>query len=368
MKVGIVTFHFAVNYGAVLQAYASCAILRVLGHEPLIIDYRPRGALYDHYHRWDRHRFGLNAKNLSKLRLNPKFSSFRKNKLPIDPQVVFTPESLAEHALSFDAILYGSDQIWNPTMFQGAMDVGYWAASIPNTVRKVALSASFGGDLQSIESYRIEINRLAQNFDALSVREKDALNIFDENALSEGIQQLADPVVGLESWEALLEPLQLDTEFVFEFAIQPRQSFKDTSQAISRAMGLQAICSDVRFRQIRHSAKPTVLSVGQWLWSIKNARVVVTNSFHATLFSILFNTPFIFVPLEGKGGQPNPRNNRILDLLRWSGLESRIWNRDLWKHNRNKFIQVEQDAFQQANIAIAEQRCALREYLGKHLA
>lgn len=368
MKVGVVTFHFAVNYGAVLQAYASCAMLRKLGHKPLIIDYRPRGPLYDHYYRWDRHRFGLNAKNLSKLRLNPKFSSFRKNKLPIDPQVVFTPESLAEHASSFDAILYGSDQIWNPTMFQGAMDVGYWAASIPNTVLKVALSASFGGDLQSVEPYRMEINRLAQNFDALSVREKDALNIFDENGLLGGIQQLADPVVGLESWDALLEPLQLDSEFVFEFAIQPRQSFKDTSQVISSAMGLQSICSDAGLRKSRHRAKPMVLSVGQWLWSIKNARVVVTNSFHATLFSILFSTPFIFVPLEGKAGQPNPRNNRILDLLRWSGLESRMWDRDQWKLNRDTFIQVEQDTFQQANIAIAARRFALREYLGRYLA
>ena len=367
MKVGVVTFHLAVNYGAVLQAYATCAMLKELGHEPVIIDYRPSGPLYDHYHRWDLKRCGLNAQNLLKVRLNPKFARFRTLHLPVDTKIIRSPEGLASHATNFDAILYGSDQIWNPSIFQGQLDCGYWAEGVPNSVRRISLSASFGGDLQSIETYKSEINRLAQNLDALSVREKDALNIFEETALDGKIQQLADPVMGLESWDALLEPLKLTPEFVFEFAIQPRKSFKDKSQEISRAMGLQSICSDVRFRQSRHSTKPMVFSAGEWLWAIKNARMVVTNSFHATVFSILFNTPFVFVPLEGSAGQSNPRNNRILDLLQWTGLESRTWDCDKWEHNSDELIQIAEDGFQVANVAVRERRFALRSYLRTNL-
>jgi hypothetical protein len=367
MKVGVVTFHFAVNYGAVLQTYASCSMLRGLGHEPVVIDYRPRGSLYEYYHRWDFSRMGLNGQNLLKLRLNPKFSSFREHELPIDTEIINSPKELAHYSTHFDAILYGSDQIWNPSIFQGQLDSGYWAEGVSNSVRRIALSASFGGDLQSVETYKSEINRLAKNFDVLSVREKDALNIFEETALENKIQQLADPVMGLESWDALLEPLKLTSEFVFEFAIQPRKSFKDKSQGISRAMELQSICSDVRIRQGRHRAKPMVLSVGEWLWAIKNARMVVTNSFHATVFSILFNTPFVFVPLDGTAGQPNPRNNRILDLLQWTGLESRTWDCDKWEHNSDELIQIAEDGFQEANVAVRERRFALRSYLRTNL-
>ena len=110
------------------------------------------------------------------------------------------------------------------------------------------------------------------------------------------------------------------------------------------------------------------MSVGQWLWSIKNAKFIVTNSFHATVFSIIFNTSFVFVPLEGNGGQANPRNNRILDLLRWTGLESRIWDCDQWEHDPDGLIQIAEDGFQHANMAVGERRCALRGYLRTNLA
>ena len=133
-------------------------------------------------------------------------------------------------------------------------------------------------------------------------------------------------------------------------------------------MGLKSFCSDVRFWQSCHGSKPMALSVGEWLWAIKNARMVVTNSFHATVFSILFNTPFVFVPLEGTAGQPNSRNNRILDLLQWTGLESRIWGYDKWEHNSDELIQIAENGFKEANLAVRERRVALRGYLRTNLA
>lgn len=367
MKVGIVTFHFAVNYGAVLQAYATCSMLRRIGHEPMVIDYRPRGSLYEHYHQWSFSRFGLNGQNLLKLRLNPMFSSFRKYELPIDSKIVNSPEELAQYSTHFDAILYGSDQIWNPSIFKGLLDYGYWAVGVPNTVRRIALSASFGGDLEAIRSYKSEIDGLVQNFDAISVREKDALDILKESVTG-GLSQLGDPVFGVESWDHLFKPVKGLSEFMFEFAVQPRQLFKETSQLISEAMGLKSVCADARLNLAPKHTKSMAFSVGQWLWSIKNARLVVTNSFHATVFCIIFNTPFVFVPLEGQGELPNPRNNRIFDLLNWSGLESRIWCRDQWERDHLGFVEMHNDEFQLANSAVLERRLALKDYLKNKLS
>lgn len=365
MKVGILTFHFAVNYGAVLQACATCTMLKQLGHVPVLIDYRPTGSMYSHYHRWDTSRGGLNAQNLLKLRLNPKFASFRRRELPVDSHVVDSPEKLATHARTFDALIYGSDQIWNPSIFGGCLDPGYWAVGVPDSVRRIALSASFGGDLQSVLPHQSEINRLANNFDVISVREKDALEVFDSLPRRQ-VVQLADPVFGMESWGSLLQPVKLRNNFVFEFAIQPRNSFSQTAQTISRALGMVPISGNARIRLKRHDPKSLALSVGQWLWMVKNSKMLVTNSFHATVFAILFNTPFVFVPLEGKGNQPNPRNNRIFDLLEWTGLQSRVWNQE-WNCDMLGLLEMRSGSFSMANAAVQEKRAELRDFLEAQL-
>ena len=366
MKVGIVTFHFAVNYGAVLQAYATCSMLRRIGHEPMVIDYRPRGSLYEHYHQWSFSRFGLNGQNLLKLRLNPMFSSFRKYELPIDSKIVNSPEELAQYSTHFDAMLYGSDQIWNPSIFKGQLDYGYWAEGVPNTVRRIAFSASFGGDVKAISTYKHEVDRLVQNFDAISVREKDALDILKESVTG-GVSQLGDPVFGVESWDHLFKPVKGLSEFMFEFAVQPRQLFKETSQLISEAMGLKSVCADARLNLAPKHTKSMAFSVGQWLWSIKNARLVVTNSFHATVFCIIFNTPFVFVALEGENGAPNPRNNRIFDLLKWTDLESRIWDADRPSCDISHFIEMDESEFSVANKEVLTRRAKLHDFLKDQL-
>jgi hypothetical protein len=366
MKVGVVTFHFAVNYGAVLQACATCKMLEDLGHEPVIIDYRPQGSLYDHYHQWDFRRLGLNAQNILKLRLNPKFRDFTDKLLPIGRDVICTPEQLAHYSQNFDAILYGSDQVWNPSIFGGKLDRAYWAEGVSASVRRIALSASFGGDLNSIRQHANEINQLAQNFDAISVREKDALQIFD-SVLASQIIQLADPVFGMKSWDDLLEPIKNLSDFAFEFAIQPRASFRKTSLEISGSLGLESICADARLNLKQSEPKSKVMTVGQWLWSLKHAEIVMTNSFHATVFCILFNTPFVFIPLEGKAGQPNPRNNRILDLLEWTGLDSRIYDPVKWDGDILGLSQMCAQDFDVANRAVVEKRKELLAYLKAQL-
>jgi len=366
MKVGVLTFHLATNYGAVLQAYATCAMLKELGHEPVIIDYRTNGSLYEHYHKWDWTRCGLNGKNILKLRLNPKFAKFRRNFLTVDGKTLHSVEDLADRAAEFDAVVYGSDQIWNPEMFSGKMDAGFWAAGVPSTVRRIALSASFGGDCSAIAPYQSEVRKLAENFDAISVREKDALDVVDSEH-HRGCLQLADPVFGLSSWDNLLEPVESAAGAVFEFAIQPRASFKQISALIADELKSDLVCADARigFRQQR--AKSLALSVGQWLWLIKNSKMVVTNSFHATVFCIIFKTPFVFVPLEGKHGQANPRNNRIFDLLKWSNLESRIWDADSSNSDLSRFVEMDDSLFTVANKEVLTRRLELHDYLKNHL-
>ena len=322
MKIGVLTFHHASNYGAVLQTYATCSILRRMGHQPVVLDYRPAG-LYEHYFKMSWKRCGLVGQNFVNLRLNPKFRHFRERWLPVSSQCCRSHLELLKQVEELDAVFYGSDQIWNPKLFGGHLDPAFWASGIDSKICKVSISASFGGTDGLADSYGEKIAQLIQNFDAVSVREQHAADLLHVVA---GVSAtvLMDPVFSMDAWDELMEPMPGYEGCVFQFVLQQNQRVYDAAGALAERLHTRVISGNSGFKRRGTTVDVVTPSVGQWLWLIKHASHVVTNSFHATAFSLIFRKPFTVVELDGA---MRTRNQRIVNLLQGVGLESRMVQR-----------------------------------------
>ena len=322
MRVGILTFHYASNYGAVLQAYATCKQLKQLGYEPLVLDYRPVG-LYEHYYKISWKRVGLVGQNFINLRLNPKFKCFRERWLPVSERCFESCAELVHTIGTLDGVFYGSDQIWNPKLFGNRLDPAFWADGVSSGTRKVALSASFGGTDGLYKDYSKEIADYIRNFDSLSVREQQAADLVCA-ITGEVPEVLMDPVFSADSWDELLEPMPGYEDCVFQFVLQQNQDVADSAELLAEHYETRVVSGNSGIKRFGDSKEVVSPSVGQWLWLIKNAAHVVTNSFHATAFATIFRRPITVVELQA--GMAT-RNQRITNLLGLGDLNDRMVKR-----------------------------------------
>lgn len=287
-KVGILTFHAADNYGAVLQARALVEVLRSLGYDAHVIDYAPT-YLTQPYRLWRndwwKHPVGT-AENLAAsfavARRRRGFQAFREGMF-LTP---FPPEGL-------DAVVFGSDQVWNPVINGGEP---LWFAQDPAFAhtRNIAYAASTG-------SVPLPDGVDFSRFHRLSVREP---RLRDELAALGFESTLAlDPVLlaGKEVLDALADPCPVKGRYVVAYEVI------DNPQVgpIASRFGLPVvrIASNSRFSG-RKQYVP-----GEFISLIRGAEHVVTSSFHAFALAKVFGVDVVYPP------SGTPKDDRILHLL-----------------------------------------------------
>lgn len=333
MRIGILTFHFVSNYGAVLQSYALRQALLQCGHDAGFIDYQPDYMTWGGSLRLPVSRAALrvNAQILAiraaRLRarrfstFDAAFARFRERHLPTLTPTVCDHDALANAMRSLDVVVCGSDQIWNPPLRHG-VDLAYFAAMAPPLVRRVAYAASFGRD--DIESEHYPAIRMGlQGLDAVGVREQGALGLVAR--ISDVPATLVpDPTLLLTDYSPVIEATG-PSRTLFMYAIRGESLTRKVAEHLAshRDLALRTPFSPLQPR-LRSSATP-VLSPAAWLGAIRDADVVVTNSFHGTVFSILFRRPFVALGLPGaKAGL----SSRVISLLSQLGLSERFMPAD----------------------------------------
>lgn len=325
MNIGIITFHRAENYGAVLQAYALQEFIsdNFKNCDVKIIDYRsvPIESAYS-YRKLILS--GNPIKIIAKILLRgPRVYQTKRNfKEFVNKRLVisetFNSENIETAKNEFDCIVAGSDQIFNLAMTNH--DMGYFLQgekhSRNNNSCSVISYAASTGTIPSDESYQSELLNLLKLFDALSFREKSSYDWCTRHGLR--CQVNADPVMLLdeEKWSKLAKKSRVKP-YVLYFCVQSIENEMKTLEfAKKKASELEcelcflSIYGSIHDREIQRlqSTKPE-----EFLGLIKNAECVVTDSFHASVFSIIFHKNF-FV-------ETNIKNNaRILDLLDLTGL------------------------------------------------
>lgn len=336
MNVGIITFHFSDNYGAALQAYALRRWFVEQGHQVGFIDYRP--AHIEHGGQLSlptspakiKANFKVIYLALSSLAnqhfgsasQKEKFTRFRQRFLGfVDSASGHDNNAALAAARSFDLIVAGSDQIWSPSQHFG-FDPNYFlafAAAFP--ARKVSYAASFGRD-QISAAQAAQLPKLLAYLDAISVRETSGVALVAQ-AIGQQTANVPDPTLLHIDYSALTSPptqTQKDP-YVFCYALRSPDNIRQTAELVSKRLGCSILCAHNPHRRWREVGQTVHPDPAEWASLLKNARFVVTNSFHGTVFSLLFKKPFV---VAGLTGDKAAANARAINLLRAVGLEDRF--------------------------------------------
>ena len=323
MKIGIVTFHRADNFGAMLQAVALRQKLSDLGHEVFFVDYWPddHKAFYNPrriINSLFKHPISFVHEIVKKVCVYPiavkrkkRFTDFA-NKY-ILPYLTTTAESL-------DAVIYGSDQIWARFSFLngGKFDRFYFADNEIRSARHISYAASMGSTKVDDDERRF-LASVLKKFEKISVREADMIPLIKETS---GLQAelVCDPTLLLPSaeWRKLLNVKNIINEpYALFYEMQlgcfdrsaMRQFCKERSLkliTITAFLSLNTLVSD----------ELGVVGPEEFISLIANADFVFTSSFHGLAFSIIFERQFL-CSYKGKG-------ERAKTLLNAVGLESRM--------------------------------------------
>lgn len=320
MKIGILTFHRAHNYGACLQAIATRIVLEEMEHEVYYLDYWPE------YHK---SRYALLSwSRLKKGTFRQKIGYIRKcmSYLPEKMKRVKNFKCFIRHYIepyckdvneSFDIIVYGSDQIWRKQPVLGSINPVYFGQNSFHTKKNVSYAASMGilpENQKDIE----QIHKLLTNLDKISVREDD-LKSFVYQLGFENVEKVLDPTLLLSKnkWESIFNlPSIKGEKYVLVYIVTSNGFNMDYVNAFAASKGmkvklLKGTVSDHESNSIINTAGPL-----EFLSLIKNAEFVFSSSFHGVAFSILFEKQFFASFTENEG-----RAKSILDDL---GISERL--------------------------------------------
>lgn len=344
MKVGIITFHFPFNCGAALQCYALETKLESLGNEVKVINYCPwyhwnRYAAYKNPIYYGRKKMRVPARNILtrtyhgvkgfydtvrswknanvKLPRQKKFSAFRKAHLH-ETRMYRTVAQLRANPPKCDLYLAGSDQLWNAKLTEGNYDPAYFLDFGKKDVRRATYA--IGSYFADPEAAKKTIAPMLKNLDAVSLRETKFMRAVMQAADDKTPMHTdVDPTLLLDAsaYEALLpkEPLEKEPFAVIYTMPGPAQKqVNEAAKLLERQTGLHLI--DVNGNPNAENCRikdHRVCSPEEFLWYIKHAEVVLTNSFHGTVFSVLFKKRFATVLHKETG-------NRVSELLDKLGL------------------------------------------------
>lgn len=326
MRIKTITCHNVYNHGASLQAYALSRYLTELGHEVEIIDYVPE--YLRHYSltkinnpRYDRP-LVRDAYRLAKLpsrlyalafsKRKKRFDEFTRDHLPLTKRHYPSLDSLTSEPPEADVFIAGSDQIWNP-LFKNGWDGAFFLDFAPLGAKKVSYAASFAVSEISDESKEFMSVRLS-DFDSISVRESSGRELLSQMGI-EG-RQVLDPVFLLDRghWEGLaVKPKAEKYLLIYDFDASPELLAFARATALERGLKIASLFKTEGVDIVFDGHGPR-----EFLGDILNAECIISNSFHATAFSIIFGRDFyVFRRREGI-------NTRMADLLAAYGLSDRM--------------------------------------------
>lgn len=314
-KVGIITFHLSINYGAVLQCYALQEFFKRRGYSVSVIDYHP-----DFKKRRD-----------SIITRNPLINSVRRFYVTlrdyIPSRIAWTltfkrfvskwlnlSEACTECTIpsTFDTYVIGSDQLWNYTITGGPHDVFFANFKFAKGIKKYityAVSMELTG-VGPEDTNRTKV--LLKNFDAISVREQNAITFL--SALTEKkISKAIDPTLLVDKniWESFLEKPEIRHKYILLYQVRKHSHARVIAESLAKQRNAVVVEIASGLNGAERGALLHIKPEAFVGW-FKYADCVVTTSFHGTAFSLIFNKPFYAVNLED--GWDNRVGSLLMDL------------------------------------------------------
>lgn len=367
IKVATMTFHMAHNYGAMLQAYALEKAINKMGYRCEVLDYRFR--YIDSWSGIQTYQDVIKQLGLVKgsyeylmrilCRQIPKettiryrFNRFMRKHLNLSKKTYYHAKELTE--VEYDAIILGSDQIWNPKLTNGVASEYVGEHFNRKNMKVFSYAASCGTDCfpDDVEEQMLS---MVERLDHISVRE-ESFALYLQKKCSKQVYCVLDPVFLLEEkdWRKIFSTSNglVNCPYLLLYSFDTDDVVYDIARKISRLLNLKIVSIVYKKNSDVESDILQLDDCGpiEFVNLIAHASFVLTSSFHGEAFSIIFNKPFYCIP--------HPLYyQRNIDLLKMLGMENRIIS------NLNDISTIIKCDFTNANIIIQNKRREAFEYL-----
>ena len=361
-KVSLITLQNVPNYGSVLQCYATEQIIRKIGYEIETINYLPErmtklGMLKAIKDKKDIFSKSFVLRNIARIVIYPSyikrfyiFNKFRKKYLIQTKKQFKNNNELKKYFPRADIYCTGSDQVWN-SKWNGGIDKAMFLDFVPKDKKCIAYSASFGKN--KLEFWEIqETKQLLKKYKNISVREKSATEIL--YSLGYASVQVVDPTLLLNGneWRKISSNKYSEDSYILVYNLNRNKKIDKYAENLSKKTGLKIRFLSYQFKEFYKKGKIMCNpKVEDFLSLIDNAQYVITDSFHATAFSLNFNTQFIIV-------YPGKYSTRLQSILEITGLENRVA-----KDENDLSIVSEKIDFEKVNKVIDKERNHSIEWL-----
>lgn len=323
MKAGIITYHDTRNYGATLQAYALQKKVEKLNIDCEIIDYKCE-TITKRYSikkitelRSIKEFIKYILSNSAAKKLQLEFNNFNETYLKLSNKEYYK-DNIREANKVYDLFITGSDQVWNLEL--SGEDTSYFLDFVDSDDKKNSYAASFGYKYVP-EKYRELNKKLLENYNRISVREKQGENIIHE-LLKKKSQVVLDPTLLLRKneWKEVIKKPLNKKEYILLYRVASTPHIIEFTKNLAKKTGCEIIYINSSYKIIPGMKNIRNANPQEFLGYIENAKYVVSSSFHGVIFSIIFEKNFFYELSNNK----NNFNSRIENIVSELGLKERI--------------------------------------------
>lgn len=326
-KIILTTFFKAENYGAALQVYALQSVLQHKGFCVEILNYRDAN-IEGAYRliKWKQSSFHMFLRACASSILfykrnwerHKKFIRFQESYLQIGETEYWNVRSIKENFPEAECYITGSDQVWNTEITKEVSDV-YTLNFGPEHIQRISYAASIGNSQISREETRLFREKLSR-INVLSVRETTAKITLEKLGLEKSVSVTLDPVFlrSKEEWETEIMDIEKITDkYILAYYVEPDEEYQRVVSELSRRTGLKVIHFERWRRYSNELFSAYTAGPFEFVNLIRNAEYIITTSFHATAFSIIFHKEFWAFPHRHTG-------SRVEDLLSTLKISDRV--------------------------------------------
>lgn len=334
-KAGIVTY-FGENYGACLQAYAVQETVKKFGFDTEIINYLPiyKNSKLQFY--LGKAKYLLNLKEYirnkkimmkysdQQFNRSNKFTNFVNSYLTLTSKKYYDLSELINEESDYDVYITGSDQLWNPTHHK--CNPIYFLDFVPEGKKRVAFAPSIARR-EIPNEYKTEMARLLNKMDYISVREDINVKTVRELVPDKEVEHILDPTFMLiaNEWDEVLADPIYKEPYIFCYLFGDLAYIGEFVDFIKEKTGYKIISMPYNIRELENKDTEKIFDAGplEFVNLIKHAEIIITDSFHATAFSINYQRPF-YTLLRQHEDNPDNMNSRFFSILKLIGLEERL--------------------------------------------
>lgn len=334
MKLSVITLHTVNNYGSALQTYATQTVLERMGHTVEFVDYYRKDntgkaavekalnspAMRKYEKIWDRNsltralvKFPL---GIMLKRKRAPMRKFIKERIHLTPLSYYSYEEILNNIPEADIYITGSDQVWN-SVWNNGIEKPYFLEYAPEGKRRVAFAASIGRESLDDDETE-ETTTLLRKYKYISMREKSGVDLLKSLGIDSTL--ILDPTLMMsgEEWREIAKPIKQNRPFLLIYQLNPNFEMDEYAIKLAKKYDWEILRVSYGYSGRQKAGKCLVCpAVENLLWCLDNAACVLTDSFHATAFSLNLSTDFISI-LPARFG------TRISSILELTGTVHRL--------------------------------------------